>query len=110
MLLEGTLSADVGPEAVEFTYTVTNAGTEPADLNFRSAQTADVVVYDGGEAIWRWSEGRMFAQATQTMTLPPAESVRQTMRWDDPPSGSYTAVASLAASNTDLTTETDVRV
>ena len=99
MALEGTLSVDVSGD-VTFEYEVTNAGTSPVELTFRSGKRADVVVRDGDEEVWRWSDGRMFTQAIQEYSMDPNEVIIQEFTWKEPASGTYEATARLAADQT----------
>lgn len=96
MSLDGHLDVAVGPDAVEFTFTVTNASGGPLELTFRSGKAADVAVYADGVEVWRWSHGRTFAQAVRTERLAPGESLVYERTWEAPP-GHYVAEASLGA-------------
>ena len=97
MTLEASLDATVDEDA-EFVFHVVNTGTDPVELTFRSGQTADLTVYDAdGETVWQWSEGRMFTQAIERATLDPGEAFEQQFLWNEPPDGTYTAVATLEA-------------
>lgn len=102
MPLDGRLDVAVTGDAVEFTFAVTNADTEPVDLEFRSGEIADVAVYEDGTEVWRWSDGRVFAQTIRTEALAPGESFTQEATWEDPPPGEYAAEASLSAANVTL--------
>jgi len=95
MNLDAVLDVDVGGTVV-FTLRVTNTGDEPAELTFRDGRDGDVVVRRDGEAVWRWSDGRLFTQAIRTATLAPGETYGAEYEWAEPTSGDYTAVASLA--------------
>lgn len=95
MGLESTLSVTVY-DAVTFSYEVTNAGSEPVELTFRSGKQADVVVLDGEQEVWRWSDGRMFTQAIREYTMEPGETITQEFTWDEPEPGEYEARAMLA--------------
>lgn len=97
MSLESHLTVDVTDGSVEFGFTVENTGTESIDLEFPSGKSVDVAVYDDGTEIWRWSEGRMFTQALRTEMIAPGESICRVVTWNDPRSGTYTAIASLEA-------------
>jgi len=46
-----------------------------------------------------------FTQALVTRTLAPEESVTHDVRWEDPRPGEYTAEATLAASNVDVSAQ-----
>lgn len=109
MTLTGGLSADVD-DAVEFEFTVTNTGTEPRELEFRSGQVADIVVRSGDDEAWRWSDGRMFTQALQTEMLPPGESLVFEGSWADPVRGTYEAVAALEATNANVEARAEFEV
>ena len=99
MSLTGTLDVTASSDSVTFTFTVTNDGDDPVDLSFSDAQTHDVTVLDGGNEVWRWGEGRMFAQMLQSETLDPGESVTYEVEWSDPSPGDYEAAATLTAHN-----------
>lgn len=96
MTLEATLDATLDGD-VEFRFSVVNAGDSPVELQFRSGKVADIAVFEGGEEVWRWSEGRLFTQALQSWTLAPGESTDQRFTWENPPPGTYTARATLEA-------------
>jgi hypothetical protein len=97
-------------DAVTFAFTVENDASAPADLQFRSGKLADVAVFDDGDEIWRWSDGRVFTQALRTETLDPGESLVHEMTWGDPPAGEYTAEATLEATTVSVSARTDVEV
>lgn len=102
MTLIGRLEVDASIDAVAFVFEVENAGAAAVDLEFRSGKTADVVVYEVENEVWRWSDGRMFTQALRSETVEPGETLTHRMVWEQPPTGTYTAEASLAASNAEL--------
>lgn len=101
MPLEGDLDVRVGA-SVEFVFTVANTDPAPRELEFASGRAADFVVLADDEPIWRWSDGRLFTQALERVTLAPGESVVHDGAWSDPEPGSYVVVASLAATNADV--------
>lgn len=86
---------------------VTNTGPDPLALEFASARSHDFAVLDArGREVWRWSRGRLFAQALERVELAPGESRRFTATWDQRDAsgaraapGSYRAVASLASAS-----------
>lgn len=99
MTLEGSLetASDGARDAVMFVFTVTNASDETLELDFSDACKAEFVVADGDEEIWRFSEGRVFAQMLSSDRLGPGESTTYEAEWSDPEPGEYAAVASLRA-------------
>lgn len=101
MSLEGTLAVSVEPDTVDFEFTVTNAGTESVTLDFPSGQVADIAVCSGTGEVWRWSDSRLFTQAIESWTLAPNESLLHEATWPDPPSGAYTAQATLTTTEVD---------
>jgi hypothetical protein len=112
MTLTGSLDTEVDTDRVSFSFRVENDGDEHVTLSFRDACTADFAVLDGEEGAerWRWSQGRMFTQALQSKTLVPGESVTYEGEWQNPQSGSYTAVATLEADNHDCEGRTEISV
>ncbi len=110
MALTGSLDTEVETDRVSFTFTVENEGDEPVTISFRDACTADFAVLDDGEERWRWSQGRMFAQALQSESLDPGEAVTYEGEWQDPEAGTHTAVATLEADNHDCEARTEVSV
>ena len=110
MSLTGSLDLRTNPDRVSFAFTVENDGDEPVTLSFRSARTADFVVLDGEEERWRWSEGKMFAQALRSDELAPGETATYDGEWSPPEPGSYTAVATLEAEDRECEARTEFSV
>lgn len=81
-----SVQAETAGDTVRFTLQVTNAGTAPVELTFPTGQTFDFVVRDGDREVWRWSQGRMFTQMLQTVTLAAGETQTYTATWA-PPAG-----------------------
>jgi len=102
MPLDGRLAVAVDHDAVEFAFTVANADTEPVELAFPSGKTADVAVLDDGIEVWRWSEGPAFTRAPRRETLGPGESFTHEATWEEPRPGTFTAEATIAATNRSL--------
>lgn len=98
MTLEAILDATVDGNVV-FDFHVTNAGDSSVEVTFTSGQTADVVIYEAGgdEEVWRWSDGRMFTQAMETMALEPGAEFHKSYTWKTPESGEYRVRATLNA-------------
>jgi hypothetical protein len=95
-------SAYKAGDPVMLTLTVTNPGATPVTLQFPSAQQYDFEVRRGGQAIWRWSAGRMFTQALTSLTIGPGEKRVFTQTWNQRDdngqavaAGSYEAVGTL---------------
>lgn len=122
MSLEGTLEASVSspatdPESdtpdsrvVEFAFTVRNEGTETVELSFSDAANAEFVVYDDGEEVWRFTEGRMFAQLLSRERLEPGDATTYRERWEDPRPGEYAVIATLRAAESDCQARATVSV
>ena len=114
MSLQGKLDADVSSDdeatTVTFRFTVTNTGPDPVELEFSDACKADFVVRDDGGEVWRFTDGRMFAQVLSSETLDPDESATYDAEWDDPQSGTFTAVAELRARQALCKARTDFTV
>ena len=108
-MLEADLTATVD-RGVAFAFTVTNGNDERVGLVFRDAMPADVVVCEDGREVWRYSAGRMAAQAIREASLEPGESATFEMAWEDPPPGEYRARAELRTRERDCTAETSFRV
>lgn len=99
-------AASYGPgERATFTLVARNTGTTPVSLTFPSAQRYDLVIGDAtGREIWRWSEGKVFAQVMATQMLAPGQNLSFEIQWDQKgeagaqvPPGSYKARAWLTA-------------
>lgn len=110
MTLEGRLDATESADGVRFDFTVTNTSDEPVTLRFSDACTADVAVRDDGREVWRFSDGRMFAQVITEETIGPGESETFDVEWPDPESGEYTAEAELCAQQRVCQARTDVSI
>lgn len=76
-IVEVTAAPDppVAGESVVWSFGVTNTSEEPMTLTFSSGQRADVVLADGGEEVYRWSEGQVFTQAIEDVTIEAGETV-----------------------------------
>ncbi len=93
--------AKPGKESVHFTVTLTNNGDKEAEIEFTSGQKFEVTVADpDGNEIYRYSDGRMFTQALETITLKPGESKSWSDEWktEQAPAGNYKAALSVTAS------------
>ncbi|MFC4543802.1 BsuPI-related putative proteinase inhibitor [Halosolutus amylolyticus] len=114
MELEGDLDVqvptDAGDGTVAFTFSVTNAGADPIELQFSDACKAEFVVRADGQEVWRFTDGRMFAQVLGSDRLAPDETATYDGEWSDPQPGSYTAVAELEAQNATCEARTEFTV
>lgn len=115
MTLEGALEATVstdetGASTVAFTFTVTNAGSETAELQFSDAAKAEFVVQEEGREVWRFTEGRAFMQMLSSELLEPGESTTYGGEWEHPRPGEYTALAALRAQEATCEARTEITV
>ena len=97
-----SLEVEVGADAVRFVLHVTNSTNRPIALEFPSAQRYDFVVQSpDGREVWRWSADQMFGQVVGSESLPAGGSRDFTVTWRPvtAPSGAYTAIARVTASN-----------
>jgi hypothetical protein len=69
-------------ENLALTISVANTAQESRKLAFRSSQRYDFWVVDAnGDEIWRWSEGRMFAQVLEDVMLESAQKSEFIESW-----------------------------
>jgi len=70
-------------ETVDFVLEIRNAGETALALEFATARTHDFAVLDAeGREAWRWSRGRLFAQALASIELAAGETRRFAASWD----------------------------
>lgn len=78
---------DVNEEAlgparrIGFTLTACNKSEEPVERDFPSSQRYDFEVQKDGKFVWRWSDGRAFAQVFTTERWEPGECKSYTDYW-----------------------------
>jgi hypothetical protein len=97
-----TLSVEPSADSVHFLLQVTNATQAPLALQFRSGQSYDFTVADGGRTVWSWSQEMMFTQALRTETLAAGETRTYRETWRPPAQlrgKLLTATARLASSS-----------
>ena len=84
---------------VTWTLEVRNGGTVPVELAFSSGQRGEVVLLQGSVERYRWSEGKVFAQALGQVSLPAGQSQSFDLRDQalDVEPGTYDLVATLAS-------------
>lgn len=107
-MLEATLTVSPSAAGLDLVLAVENRGDDEQTLSFRDARRADFVALRDDEEIWRWSEGRMFAQMLGSEQLAPGESVTYEATWENPPEGEYTVRGELAATDRQASAETVV--
>lgn len=79
---------DVMPERVDqrgsvtFQLRVRNTSDRAVPVTMPSGQQMEFEVRRAGGTIWRWSDGRVFTQALQMMSLAPNQSLTLTGRWN----------------------------
>lgn len=105
MALEGRLEADVstdgrGSTVVEFSFRVTNTCPDPVELQFSDACKAEFIVTDDGREVWRYTDGKLFAQMLSAERLAPEETATYEAEWTTPRPGGYVATAELRAQET----------
>lgn len=126
-MLEATLTVAPTPEGFDLTLAVENVESDPVTLAFRDGQRAEFVAERAGaepgglgtetegsgretggeEAVWHWSEGRMFTMALGSEELPPGESVTETATWSDPEPGEYAVRAWLTTDDARVRDESE---
>jgi hypothetical protein len=100
-------------EPLALTLQIVNQSPRAVRLHFRDAQRYDVVLQDAqGEAMWRWSTDRMFAQVLGKESLQPAGgqlTYRITIRNRFPP-GPYIVVGTIPAEEGPFSASTNIRI
>ena len=91
-----------GNDSVQFEILIKNEGDEPLSLEFPSSQFYEISVTDpSGLEVYRYSRGRFFLQALQTIKIDPHQTFRKIESWnyqvngERVPAGQYTVTASL---------------
>jgi len=104
------MDAVVRGEPVTLRLVLHNRGSAPRQLQCPSARTYDVrIVAPGGREIWRWSQGRMFAQMVTDIVVGSGESREFRATWDQKsnegaavPPGRYEAEGWIPALGTEI--------
>lgn len=91
-----------GNESVEFELLIKNNGETPLYFEFPTSQYYEITVTDpSGNEVYRYSKGRFFLQALQTIKIEPQQTYRKVENWDYKvngdilPAGEYTVTATL---------------
>lgn len=87
-------------EAIKFTLKANNIHKETVRLQFSSGQKYDIEIREGkngkGKRVWLWSEGKMFTQALESLTLAPKAITNYSEKAFAPKeAGAYTAQVTL---------------
>lgn len=113
-MLETTIDAEPGDDAVAFTLCVENRGEEDVALSFSDSQRVRVSVFtaetDAAEPIWRSDEGQLFAQMLGSETVPAGERIEFREEWVEPAPGTYRAVGDVVCRERELQDETTFSV
>ncbi|MDR7000836.1 BsuPI-related putative proteinase inhibitor [Neobacillus niacini] len=95
-----------GPEGVEFELLLMNEGDIPLKLEFPTSQLFEITVTDtSGNELYRYSKGRYFLQAFQSIKIEPKTSYKRIAVWDYTldgkrvPAGEYNVHVTLKAVN-----------
>jgi hypothetical protein len=91
-----------GHEKVEFEILIKNLGDNPLSFEFPTSQYVEISVADtSGHEVFRFSKGRFFLQALQTIKIDPHQTYRKVEKWNYQvngqrvPEGQYTVTATL---------------
>jgi hypothetical protein len=80
---ETGLEVEQTAEKAVFHITFTNKGDEEAKVTFSSGQKFELVIQDSsGKEVYRYSIGKMFTMALETIKLKPGESIQLQDEWD----------------------------
>ncbi|MEF8800547.1 MAG: BsuPI-related putative proteinase inhibitor [Halolamina sp.] len=113
-MLETTIDAEPGDDAVAFSLRVENRGDDDVALSFSDSQRVRISVFsaenDAAEPIWRSDEGQMFAQMLGSEPVPAGESVEFREEWVEPAPGTYRAVGDVVCRERELQDETTFSV
>ena len=74
----------VGPPGSTFSLTldIRNLSGKPAEFKLSSGQMYEFAAFgNGGDEVWRWSEGMRFTQAISPITFAPGESMVFKVAW-----------------------------
>lgn len=89
-------------EKVEFELLIKNNEDTPLYFEFPTSQYFEISVTDpSGQEVYRYSKGRFFLQALQTIKIDPHQTYRKVESWDyivngkRAPAGQYTVTATL---------------
>jgi hypothetical protein len=110
--LVASLDVRFRSDTAELALHVMNARDEPIDLEFATAQRYEFAVYTtAGEAVWRWSADRVFAQVTGAERIGAGEALEFRAAWPAAvAAGPYIAEGRLLAQNRPVVLRTELEV
>lgn len=77
------LETNVLDDKVIIAFTLINRSKEKLSLIFRTGQQYDIIIKDAsGLEIYRWSDGRIFAQFIYTLSLKENEMIENEIIWN----------------------------
>ena len=100
-------------ESIVIELIVFNRTSENLTFDFRDAQHYDFIIEDAeGNSVWRWAEGRMFAQVLGEETLGPGrEEVVYTETYAGPlEPGDYKVIGALISANRPLSASLTITI
>ncbi|HBE77483.1 MAG TPA: hypothetical protein DDW65_06815 [Firmicutes bacterium] len=60
-------------QPITMSLEVLNRTSAPLNVTFVSSKAYDFILSSGEQIVWKWSEGRMYAQSLRTITLSPGK-------------------------------------
>lgn len=103
-------------QPVTITLILCNDTATEQEYEFPTSQQYDIMIEQGGNTVWTWSEGRFFMQAFTTLTLKPSECKMFTEQWDQVdstgqqvPAGTYTVRGIIAGTTLEATGTIEIR-
>jgi hypothetical protein len=99
----------VAGDSVVFELHITNATTRPIALEFATSQRYDVEIWSNGSRVWRWSDGKSFAQVLGEEAMAPGETRRYTAAWHPSGPGAWEARGRVTSTNYPVGLRTEFR-
>lgn len=97
-------------QPVRFALRLTNNSGREIALSFPSAQRYDFWVERDGREVWRWSTGRFFAQALESVDVAGLETLSFTETWSADAPGTYRVAGRALAGGYDSALDGEVVV
>ncbi|OAS83893.1 MULTISPECIES: BsuPI-related putative proteinase inhibitor [Metabacillus] len=100
--LELMVDVNVLRNQAEFIITLINNSSETKKLDFSSSQKYEIIVTEqNNQEVYRYSEGKMFAQALESTLIKPAESIKWEEIWEGIKPGEYEVEVSILSQDTE---------